>query len=143
MSRGIDLMCAGSMSRNSSSCACAGLTAANHTVKTRTVPYFEISISHRELNTNATSQPIFIQSLGTSASGQNPFHHHSMNVGQPEVPAGVAEGKPLVVQAHEVQECGVQVVDVDAAVFGVGAELVSDAVEVPALHPAARQPHGE
>ena len=36
-----------------------------------------------------------------------------MHVGQAVVAAGVAIGEAFVVEAHQVQDCGVEVVDVD------------------------------
>ena len=67
----------------------------------------------------------------------------SMNVGQAEVAAGVAVGELLVVEAEQVQDRGVQVVDVDRVLDGLEAELVGRAVDVAALDAAAGQPHRE
>ena len=64
-----------------------------------------------------------------------------MHVGQAEVAAGVAVGELLVVEAQQVQDRGVQVVDVDLVLDGLEAELVGRAVDVPPLHAAAGQPH--
>ena len=44
--------------------------------------------------------------------------------GQPLVAAVAEEGQPLVVEAEQVQDRGVQVVDVDLVLDGVEAELV-------------------
>ena len=44
-------------------------------------------------------------------SGQDVVHHPAVDVGQAEVAAGVAVGQPLVVEAEQVQDRGVQVVD--------------------------------
>ena len=67
----------------------------------------------------------------------------AFNVRQPEVAAGVAVGELLVVEAQEVQNRGVQVVDVDAVLDGLEAEVVGRAVDVAAAHAAAGQPHRE
>ena len=56
------------------------------------------------------------------------LHHAAVDIGQPEVAAAVAVGQPLVVDAQQVQDRGVQVVDVDAVLDGVHAELVGGAV---------------
>ena len=53
--------------------------------------------------------------LRTRASRQYLANHLAMHVGQAEVAAGVAVGETLVVEAQQVQDRGVQVVDVDAA----------------------------
>ena len=47
-----------------------------------------------------------------------------MHVGQPELAALVLERQPLVVEAQQVQHGGVQVVDVDAVLDDVEAEVV-------------------
>src|SRR3712207_8556781 len=52
-------------------------------------------------------------------------------------------GEPLVVEAHEMEDRGVEVVDVHPAVDGAEAQLVGGAVDVPALDAAAGQPHGD
>ena len=44
------------------------------------------------------------------------------NVGQAEVAAAVAVGQSFVVDAHEVEDRGVEVVDVDLVLDGVPAE---------------------
>ena len=56
-----------------------------------------------------------------------------MNVGQPEVAAGVAVGELLVVEAEQVQNRRVQVVNVDFVLDGSKAELVGGAVNVAAF----------
>ena len=74
------------------------------------------------------------------ASGQMLYFTH---VGQAEVAAGVAVGELFVVEAQQVQDRGVQVVDVDLVFDGGEAEFVGGAVDVAALDAAAGQPHGE
>ena len=65
-----------------------------------------------------------------TGSGQNLTHHPPVHVSQPEVAAAVAVGEAFVVQAHQVQNRGVQVMDVDALLDGAVAELVGGAVDV-------------
>ena len=43
------------------------------------------------------------------------LHHFAADVGQAEVAALEAEGEPGVIDAQEVQDGGLEVVDVDAA----------------------------
>ena len=45
-----------------------------------------------------------------------------MHVGEAEVAAGVAVGEAFVIEAEELQERGVQVVDVDLVLDGLEAE---------------------
>ena len=63
------------------------------------------------------------------ALGQNTLHDLAMHVGQAEVAAAVAVGEAGMVQAHQVQDGGVQVVDVHAVFDGVEAELVGRAID--------------
>ena len=60
-----------------------------------------------------------VKMASRAGSRHDLFHHIPGDVGQAEVAAGVAEGQPLVVQAEQVQERGVQVVDVDLVLDGV------------------------
>ena len=62
------------------------------------------------------------------------------DVGQAEVAARVAVGQPLVVEAEEVQERGVQVVVVDLVFYRGEAELVGLAVGDAAFDAAAGEP---
>ena len=71
------------------------------------------------------------------------FHHPAVDVGQAEIAAGVAVGELFVVEAQQVQDRRVQIVDVDVVLDGREAELVGGAVDVAALHAAAGQPHRE
>src|SRR3712207_5220871 len=56
------------------------------------------------------------------------------------VPAGEAVGEPLVVEAEQVQDGGVEVVDVDRLVRHGRAELVGRAVDQARLDAAAGEP---
>ena len=66
-----------------------------------------------------------------------------MHVRQPEVAARVAEGEAFVVEAQQVQNRGLEVVDVDGIHLGLDAELVRRAIDGAALHAAAREPRRE
>src|SRR5262245_7037477 len=70
-------------------------------------------------------------------------YYPAVHVGQPEIAATVAVCEPFVVEAHEVQDGGVQIVDVRSVFDGRVAEFIGGAVDVAALHPAAGQPHRE
>ena len=65
------------------------------------------------------------------------------HIGQAEIAAGVAVGQLLVVDAQQVQHGGVQVVNRDAVLDGLEAELVGGAVGQAAFDAAAGHPHGE
>ena len=62
-----------------------------------------------------------------------------MDVGQAEIAASVAVGQLLVVEAEQVQERRVQVVDVHLVLRHVEAELVALANRHASLHAAAGQ----
>src|SRR5262249_10566390 len=81
--------------------------------------------------------------LETAFSTKDVFDHDAGHVGQAEVAAVKAVGQFLVVQAKQVQNGRVQIVDADAVGFGLEADLVSGPVERSALDAAASQPNGE
>ena len=60
-----------------------------------------------------------------------------MDVGEAEVAAGVAVGELFVVEAEEVEDGGVEVVDVDLVVDGAEAEIVGFAVGCAAANATA------
>ena len=61
-----------------------------------------------------------------------------MHIGQTKIAATVAEGKPLVVKPEQVQQRGVDVVQVHLVFHRRLAGLVSRAVAQPAAHAAGR-----
>ena len=71
------------------------------------------------------------------------MYHFAGDVGQAEVATGVAIGQPGMVEAEQVQDGGVEVVDVDGAFDGAVAELVGGTVDVAAFHAAAGKPDRE
>ena len=66
-----------------------------------------------------------------------------MHVGQAVVAAGVAIGESFVVDAHQVQDRGVEVVDVDRLLDRADAVFVGGAVDEAALDAGAGQPGRE
>ena len=59
-----------------------------------------------------------------SQSRQNVAHNFACHIGQPEIAAGVAVGELGVVEAQEMEDRGVEVVDVNRVLDHAGAELV-------------------
>lgn len=55
---------------------------------------------------------------------QNVLDDVTMNIGQSSLQAIVVIRQPLVIQTHEVEDGGVEVVDGDGVFFGFGAEVV-------------------
>ena len=60
-----------------------------------------------------------------------------MHVGQSKVAAGVVEGKSTVVQTHQVQNRGMEVMNVNGPVFDTVADVVGLAVDDAWAHAAA------
>ena len=68
-----------------------------------------------------------------------------MDVGQAEVPAAVAVDQLFVVQAEEVQDGGVEIVDVDSVFDGLETKIVRAPVghsspDAPTRHPDGKPP---
>ena len=69
------------------------------------------------------------------ALGHHFFHHRSRHVGQPEVAAAHAVGEFEVARGREVEDGGVEVVDVDPVEGRFVADSARRAVRVPLLAP--------
>ncbi len=67
----------------------------------------------------------------------------AVDVGQAEVASGVTIGQLLVVEAHQVQNRGVKIMNVHALIHCSKAEVIASPVNGPAFYSAACQPHGE
>src|SRR4051812_29757940 len=67
----------------------------------------------------------------------------AVDVGEAVVAAAVAIGQSLMIESHHVQDCRVQVVDVDLVLHGMPAEFVGRAVDMAGADPASGHPHRE
>jgi four helix bundle protein len=74
---------------------------------------------------------------------EDPSVHLAMNIRQAEITAAVAVCEPLVIEAHQVQDGGVEIVDMHAVLDGVNSEFVGRAVDHAAADSATGHPHGE
>src|SRR5262245_54120067 len=81
--------------------------------------------------------------LAVMCSSQQAANDFAVDVGEAEVAAGVAVGEAFVVDAEDVQQRRVEVVDGNAIVYGAEAELVCGAVADAALEAAAGHEHRE
>ena len=63
-----------------------------------------------------------------------------MHIGQPEVSPGVSVREPRVIEAEQVQDRGMQVVDVHRVFDGLVAELIGGTVDDAPLDSTAGQP---
>ena len=66
-----------------------------------------------------------------------------MDIGEAELAALVTEGHPLVVDAAQVQDGGLVIVDMDAVAGDVPGEIVGGAMDMACLHPATSHPEAE
>src|SRR5262249_32073305 len=76
-------------------------------------------------------------------SGEEFLDDVSVDVGKAKVATSVTIRQFLVVEAEQVQDRRVQVVDVDLVAHGGEAKLIGSTVDVSTTHPAASQPHPE
>src|SRR4051794_20558779 len=74
---------------------------------------------------------------------QHTFDDFPVHIREAVLPALVAEGEFLVVDAEEVQERRLVIVDVDRILGDVPSEVVGLAKDVPRFDAAARHPEGE
>src|SRR5262245_47588884 len=81
--------------------------------------------------------------LSAQDLGQQLLDHMAVDVGQPVVPALEPVDQAGVVKAQQVQDRGLQVVDVDLVLGHGKAQLVGLAVAAAAARAAAGQPHRE
>ena len=63
-------------------------------------------------------------------SGEDLADHRARHVGQAEIAARIAVGQLFVVEAEQVEDRGVEVVDGHAAIDGLEAEVIGRAVDV-------------
>ncbi len=67
----------------------------------------------------------------------------AVDIGEAEVASGVAVGEFGVVEAEELHDGGLEVVDVDAVLYGLEAEVVGGAVDGSGFDAAACEDVGE
>ena len=56
--------------------------------------------------------------------GDDPVYDFASNISEPEISTGVAVGEFFVINAHEMEDGGVEVMDVDRFVFGIVSVVV-------------------
>ena len=80
---------------------------------------------------------------GTCGPGHQVGDDFTVDVGQPEVASTVAESQFLVVDSHQVQDRGVEVVEVDLVFNSVIAVFVCASVDKPGTDTTSSHPHRE
>lgn len=76
-------------------------------------------------------------------SRQNLLDHVAMDIRQPEVAAGIAISQLLVIESHDVQDGGVEIVNVHGIFQHFVADVVCLAVDDAGFHTAAGEPDGK
>ena len=66
-----------------------------------------------------------------------------MHVGEPEVSSLKAVGEPFVIKTQQMQESGVQIVNVNFAIHDTEAKFVGLTMDVALLQSGSSHPHGE
>ena len=80
---------------------------------------------------------------GEVGSGEDGADDVAGDVGEAEVATGVAVGELFVIEAEEVEDGGVEVVDAGGVLGGAEAEVVGGSVDGAAADAAAGEPDGE
>lgn len=70
---------------------------------------------------------------------QDFLHHIPRHICQPEITTTVTVGEFRVIEACQVQDCGVQIMNMHRLILGFEAKVVSRPMDVPPLNPAPRQ----
>ena len=78
--------------------------------------------------------------LGRSSSEEILYDVAFLDACQAGIESSMAEGELLVIEAHEVQNGGVEIADVDRFLDGAQANLIRGTVDDAGLHTAAREP---
>lgn len=65
----------------------------------------------------------------------------AMHIRQAKVAAGISIRESFVIETHQVQHGGMQIMNVDLVLDGLEAELVCSSMDLAAFDSAAGQPH--
>ena len=77
------------------------------------------------------------------ASGEDVPHDLARDIREPKVPTRVAIRQSLVVDPHQLEHCGVKIVNVDRFLDGAKPEVIGRAMDMPASDPATGKPYRE
>ena len=81
--------------------------------------------------------------MGSRRLGEEGLYHFAFDIGQAEVAAGIAVGQRFVVEAEQMEDGRVEVVDVDFSLGDAQADVVGGSVDMPAFDSAAGHPDAE
>src|SRR5476649_1165279 len=71
------------------------------------------------------------------------MHHAPCDIGEAKIAASVAVGQPLMVESKQMEDCGMEVVDVDLVGRHTAPIIVAFAIAETPPNAAARHPRGE
>ena len=71
------------------------------------------------------------------------MNHLSMHIRQPEVPSRMAESQLLMIEAEQLENRGVQIVNVNLLLRCGETKFIRRAMHVTAAHAASSHPHRE
>lgn len=75
--------------------------------------------------------------------GEDCLHYFAFDIGQAKVATGVAVGQRFVVEAEQMKDGGMEVVNVDLSFGDPQADVIGSSVDVPAFDSAAGHPNAE
>lgn len=73
-------------------------------------------------------------------SRQDVLNNVSVDIGETKIPTGIAVGQVFVIEAHEMKDGGVEIVDVDFVLHGSETKFVGCTVCHTAFDPSSRKP---
>ena len=107
----------GNIRRSAARSSCTEIAAAaNHNLTGHRVEYAVFAAEAIDSARKIGGWHLRFTSAATilcTALREDVLDHIAMNVGKPEVPTCPAIGEPLMIEAQQVQKCGVQIVNMD------------------------------
>ena len=86
--------------------------------------------------TASVSRTVVPPAAGWSTSRQHVVHDGACDIGQPIVTPGVAECQLFMIKAHQMQDCGMQIVDMHGLFDSAQAVFIRRSVHHSGLTPA-------
>ena len=93
-----------------------------------------------ERNSSKLLTPLRTGSSGSTASSQDPLHHFSCHIGQAIIPTIVVMGQSFMIEPQEVEDRGVEVMNMDAVAADADAQVIGSPVDGSLLHPGPSHP---
>jgi hypothetical protein len=74
---------------------------------------------------------------------KNILHHLTVYVGEPEPSSLVFVRKPFMINAHQVHQRCLKIVDMHGILHNIVTEVIRFSISDPRFHPGSRHPHGK